>query len=96
MGLLSEGLEEFRNSEGREVFSPVGMGIFANAKLGSEDFIVDIGNGNFVRKNVDDTKKLIWEQIKRLERAREELNSALDKINTEVSKLIANAQKKED
>ena len=72
------------------------MGIFANAKLGSEDFIVDIGNGNFVRKNVDDTKKLIWEQIKRLERAREELNSALDKINTEVSKLIANAQKKED
>ncbi|MEK6830316.1 MAG: prefoldin subunit alpha [Nanoarchaeota archaeon] len=91
---LSIGLEEFRGAEGREVLAQIGKNIFAKTKLTSEELIVDIGGGNFVKRNIEDTQKLIGEQTKKLERIREELNSALEKINDELTKTIMEAQNK--
>ena len=91
MNSLSIGLGELHGAEGKEILSQVGKNIFVKTKLISEELIVDIGDGNFVKKNIEDTKKLIGKQIKKLERVRDELNSALEDINNEMTKIIVQA-----
>ena len=95
MSSLNLGLEEFKGAEGKEILSQVGKNIFVKTKLLSEDLIVDIGNGNLVKKDIGGTRKLIGEQTKKLEKIRDELNSALENINQEMTNLIIQAQNKE-
>jgi prefoldin alpha subunit len=92
INFLSLGLEEFKGAEGKEVLSQIGKNIFARTKLVSDELLVDIGGGNFVKKNITDTQKLIGEQTKKLGRIREELNSSLEKINEELTKTVMEAQ----
>ena len=96
MSSLNLGLEEFKGAEGKEILSQVGKNIFVKTKLLSEELIVDIGSGNFVKKDIESTKKLIGEQTKKLERIRDELNSALENLNQEMTSLIIQAQDKQD
>ena len=88
MNSLEIGLDEFREGEGKEVLSQIGKNIFAKTKLISDELIVNIGDGNLVKKSIEDTKKLIGEQTKKLERIRDELNSALEEINKEMSRMM--------
>ena len=90
------GLDEFREGEGKEVLSQIGKNIFAKTKLISDELIVNIGDGNLVKKSIEDTKKLIGEQTKKLERIRDELNSALEEINKEMSRMMFESQGKKD
>lgn len=89
---LNFGLDELVGSKDKEIFAPLGRGIFVNAKLISEELNVDIGNGNFVKKNIPDTKKLIGEQIKKLEEVRNELECNLEEIGKEVTKMMGGSQ----
>ncbi|MBI3623788.1 prefoldin subunit alpha [Candidatus Pacearchaeota archaeon] len=91
---LLEGLENLKGSNGKEVFASIGKGIFLKAKIISEDLIVDIGGKNFVRKNLDETQKIIGSQIKKLEEARAQLQENLEKINEDVENLIKKSQEK--
>ena len=75
------GLDELKGSEGKEILAPIGRGIFLKTKLISEDLLVDVGEKNFVTKDIGSTKKIIGEQIEKLEQAREELENSLNEIN---------------
>lgn len=92
MNSLEIGLDEFRGAEGKEVLAQIAKNIFVKTRLVSEELVVGIGSGNFVKKSIEDTKKLIGEQTKKLENLREELNSALEKINEELTKTMMEAQ----
>ncbi len=85
---LGLGLEELKGSEGKEIFAPIGRGIYAKAKLLSEELTVDIGGGNFVKKSIDDTKKLINEQIQKLKDVKKDLEDNLEKVGQEVEKVL--------
>lgn len=82
---LDFGLDEIRGSAGKEILAQLGRGIFAKAKLISEDLIVDIGEKTFVKKTIPETKKLIQEQIKKLEEIKKELQDNLDEINEKLT-----------
>ena len=56
-GGISSGLGDLKGKKGKEIFAPVGRGIFAKAKLDSEEMLVDIGNGNFLSKSIDEAKE---------------------------------------
>ncbi len=86
MASLNFGLDEIKTN--KEILAPVGAGIFAKAKLISEELVVGVGEKNYVKKSISEAKKLIQEQIKKLERAKEELNFELDKINDEATKVM--------
>lgn len=90
---LSIGLEELKGSEGKEIFAPIGRGIYAKAKLLSEELTVDIGGGNFVKKSIDDTKNIISEQIKKLQDVKKDLNDNLEKVSQEIEKVMIKGQK---
>ena len=85
---LSLGLENFIGNKGKEILAPVGQGIFAKTKLFSEDLIMDVGGGTFVKKSVPETQKIIKEQIVKLEEVKKELSKNLELVNEEIRKII--------
>ena len=89
---LNKGLEELKGKNGNEILAPVGRGIFAKAKLLSEDLIVDIGGKKFVKKTIPQTEEMIDKQIKKLEDIYGQLTKSLDDLNEEVMKLIEEAE----
>lgn len=92
MDNLISGLDNLQGAKGKEIFAPIGRGIFARARLDSEELNVDIGGGNFVKKNIPETKKIIEEQIQKLEEVQKELEEGLKKISEEFNTLILEAQ----
>ncbi len=92
---LNIGINELVGSEGKEILAPIGRGIFVKAKLISEEFLVDIGERNFVKKSIPETQKIIEKQIEKLEDVKEELNINLGRISEEIHRTINNAPKKE-
>ena len=94
MNSLQIGMDEFKGAEGKEVLAQVGRNIFVKTKLTSEELLVDIGNGSFVKKDIKGTKELIGEQTKKLGKIRDELNSTLEGINQEMTQMVMEAQGK--
>jgi prefoldin alpha subunit len=82
---LDFGLDDLKDSKDREILAQVGRGIFVKAKITGEELLVDIGNKNFVTKSIENTKEVLKEQIEKLNQIKEDLESELDKINTEIT-----------
>ena len=92
---LNFGLDELVNGTGKEIFASVGKGIFVKGKLISEELNVDVGNGNFVKKSIPETKQLIEEQIKKLEGIRKELEHNLEDLGEELTRMMKETHEKE-
>lgn len=90
---LNLGLDDLKGSVGKEIIASIGKGIFVKANLKSEDLIVDIGGRNFVKKSIPDTKKILKKQLKKLDDIKKELSDNLEKINTELTKILNSAQR---
>jgi len=86
-------LNELIGSEGKEVLTSVGKGIYTRTKLLSEDLIMDVGGGNFVKKNIPKTQNIIKEQVKKLEEVKEDLNRNLELVHKEIEKVIGGVKK---
>ena len=92
---LNLGLDEIRGSKDKEIFAQVGRGIYVKAKIISEDLTVNIGDNNFVSKNVPETKELIVEQIKKLKDVEAELEKNIETTNNEFKVVVQEYQKLE-
>jgi len=94
MNSLNFALDELKGKEGNEILSPLGRGIFTKTKLISEDLIVDIGGKNFVKKSIPEAKKIIEDQVKKLEEVKKDLEFQIEKVNKELMEMFEAAQKK--
>lgn len=94
LSLLETGLDEIK--EGKEIFAPLGRGLFAEAKLTSEKIIVEIGEGNHIKKSIPQTKKLIAKQVQKLNGAKEKLTDELKRIDKELVAVMEEQQHKSD
>jgi prefoldin alpha subunit len=93
---LNSGLDELIDSKGKEILAPIGKGIFVKTKLLSEELIVDIGENTFVKKNIDDTKKLLDEQISKLEEVKVEIGDNLEKLGQEMTEAMTEMEKERE
>lgn len=95
---LDFGLDEIekviKDNGKKEILAQVGRGIFVEAELKSDELTVDVGNKKFVKKNVPETKEIIRRQIEKLESVRKDLDDGMEKMNSEVTMAIYDAQKK--
>jgi prefoldin alpha subunit len=85
-------LDELIGKKDNEIMAPIGRGIYVNAKLISEELLVDIGDKNLVKKSIPETKKILQRQLEKLEKVKVELNGELDKINTELTSVFMQHQ----
>ncbi|MBL7059164.1 prefoldin subunit alpha [Candidatus Pacearchaeota archaeon] len=92
---LNIDLDEIKGAKGKEILSPIGRGIFVKSKLDSENLNVDIGEGIFAKRNINETKEIVKSQIKKLEGLRENLDQGLLKIEEESQKIMIEVQKLE-
>jgi len=92
---LDIGLDEIVDGKDKEIFASVGRSIFVRAKLISDELNVDIGQGNFVKKTIPETKELIEEQIGKLEDVKKELEHNLEKIGEDFTDMMKEAEEKE-
>ena len=88
MNFLNQGLDELVGSKDKEILALIGRGIFAKTKLLSEELIVDVGDKNFVKKSIPDTKKIISEQIEKLQEAQKDLEKTMNEINSDLTKTM--------
>lgn len=88
-------LKDLENSQDKEIFAPVGRGIFIKAKVLSDELTVDIGNRNFVKKTVPETQNIIKNQISKLEEIKDELNKSFEGLNSEIGKIIEESEKQQ-
>jgi len=92
---LNSGLDELVGGTDKEMFAPLGKGIFVKTKLISEELNVDVGGGNFVKKSIPETKELIEEQIKKLGQIKGELEKNLEQLGEELTAMMSQAQEKQ-
>ena len=90
---LNLGLDEIKNSEGKESFSPIGRGIFVKSKILSDNLLVDVGQRNFVKKTVPETQEMIKKQVEKLEEIKKDLDNSLREIGREAETIIGNSSK---
>lgn len=88
---LNSGMDEIKGSVGKEVLAQLGRGIFVKTKLVSNDIVVDVGGKTFVKKSIPETKKIIEEQIEKLNQIQKELENEAQKIDVEMSELVFNS-----
>jgi prefoldin alpha subunit len=85
-------LDEIKKSKEKEILASLGRGIFVNAKITSEDVLVDVGDKKFVKKSVEETKELIKEQLEKLESIRENIEDNIENFENEIDNLISEAE----
>lgn len=96
MNSLNSGLEELQGKTGEEILAPIGRGIYARAKLISEELLVNVGSSNLVNKNIPDTRKLIESQIQKLEEIKIEMNNNLENLGKEIESAMKEEKEKHE
>ena len=87
--VFGEELDTIEENKNEEIMVPLGKSVFASAKLDvSKKFLVDIGAGHFIKKDISETKSVIVEQEQRLQSFKVQLSSEIDNIANELQKLI--------
>lgn len=86
---VQQNLDEFKTVKpGSEIFVPLSSGIFAKAELKeNSELLVNVGANTAVTKNVDDTKKLLSEQVGEIRKVQEELAHEFEKLANRAEQL---------
>lgn len=85
-------IEDIEKNSNNEILASIGKGVFMPAEIKDRNLFVEIGAGVFVKKTLDETKKVAEEQLQRLGEMRMYLGSEINLINSEMRELIGKAQ----
>ena len=87
--LTTQNLNDFKNlKQGTEILVPVNQGIYAKAELkNNKDLLVNVGSNVSVKKNIEDTKKLISNQIEEIKKLQEQMVLNLQKLTLQASSI---------
>jgi prefoldin alpha subunit len=81
-------LDEFKSAKkGQEMLFPFSREIFVRGKLESPELIVNVGSKHLVKKNIDEAKKLVDSQMKKLLEVNEEIRSQMEKVMRRINEL---------
>ncbi len=94
--LLKINLEGFSESKNENALVSLGNGIYTKAELKSRELWVNIGSNTVVKKSVQETGKLIDEQVMKLENFKEQLGKEMGSLNMQLSALVESAQQLEE
>ena len=81
-------LDALKNSDEKEILASLGRGVFVKSDIKDEKFFVDVGSGILVRKNAEESRRIVSEQIDKLNEMRIQLIAENESIGNEL-KLLA-------
>ncbi|VVB78771.1 Prefoldin subunit alpha [uncultured archaeon] len=88
---LKAGLEEIEKNETKEILVNVGKRIYIPVEIKEKSLVVEVGNKNFVKKSISETKKLIDEQLKKLNEAKLQIVERLQELEMTMRDLVREA-----
>jgi len=82
LNLTEQALDDLKTTKpGTEILVPMASGIFVKAELKeNKELAINVGADTVVKKDVDEAKKLITDQIEEVTKMQQELNSNLEKL----------------
>jgi len=90
---LNNSLEELEKTDKKEILANIGRGIYIPAEIKDKNLTVEVGNKVFVKKSIPETKKIVEEQIEKLDEAREQIKDRLDDLREEVDQFMKSEDK---
>jgi prefoldin alpha subunit len=95
MNDLIASLEEIDSTDTKEIMANLGKRIFIPVDIREKKLIVEVGKGNFVKKSVGDTKKIVVEESDKLAEAKNQIMSRLNELQEDMNKMIMEFQKEQ-
>lgn len=85
--LTMQSLDDFKKiKEGAEILVPINQGMYAKAELkNSTELLVNVGANVSVKKNIEDTKKLITNQIEEIKKLQQQMVLNLQNITSQAN-----------
>lgn len=90
---IKEGLEEIDKKETKEILANIGKKIYIPVEIKDKNLIIEIGNKKFVKKSIPETRKLIEEQVNKMNHAKQEITNRLEDLQEEANNLMQEYQK---
>jgi prefoldin alpha subunit len=83
--LTAQSLDDFKNIKERtEILVPLNQGIYAKAELkNNKELLVNVGSNVSVKKNIEDTKKLITDQVEEIKKLQQQMALNLQKLTSQ-------------
>ena len=80
--MTERSIDEFEKlKKGDEMLVPLSNGIFAKAELNNnKELILNVGSQVMVKKNPEEAKKLINEQLEQIKEVKEKMESQMEKL----------------
>ena len=88
MQQLKMGLDELSESKEKEILAHIGKGIYIPAEIKSKELTVEIGNKNFVKKSIGETKEIVVGEIEKLDSAKQEIMERIEGLQGQMSRLM--------
>lgn len=89
---LKLSIEELEKGS-KNILVNLGKKIYIPVEVEDDKLIVYIGNNNFIKKSIPETKKIIEDQIKKLDAAVEEINNRLHSLQAEIERLMEEVER---
>jgi len=86
---LKDSLDELENYKEGEMLVNIGKRIYLPVNAKPEKLIVEVGKGNLVEKNIVDTKKIVEEQVEKLNIGKMQVSERLEELQGEMMKMIS-------
>jgi prefoldin alpha subunit len=85
---LKASLDEIEKTETKEFLANLGKKIFIPVEIKDKKLIVEVGNKNFVKKTIPETKDIIESQLDKLGQLRTQMAERIQEIEGEMNGLI--------
>ena len=77
------------NDNDKKILTNLGRKIYLPVTINDNKLIVEVGKDNFVKKSIPETKKIINDQIERLNDAKYQIIEMLNNLQTKMDNLIS-------
>ena len=88
MQQLKAGLDELDKSREKQILANIGKGIYIPAEIKSKELRVEVGNKNFVKKSILETKKIIEGEIEKLNSVKQQIVEKVSGLRGQMNGLI--------
>lgn len=93
---LKASLDEIEGSKDKaEILANLGKKIYIPVEIKDKNLIVEVGKGNFIKKSIKDTEKVVDEQIKKLMEGRGQIMTRLEQLHDGMQKIVGEIEKEE-
>lgn len=89
---FAESLQALRDSKETEILAPLGKGVYVKSERKEDTFFVEVGAGVVVKKSLEDTKRVIDNQIDKFSKVKVHLLEQLEAFATQFRAMLTEVQ----